>query len=274
MTRLAISNIALSAYDHAGQLRHLPELGILGLEVAPSRIWHDTWEKLVPGQVEAYRKEIENAGLKVVGLHSLFFDHPELGLFEGPEVRARTLDFLVHLSSVCRDLGGRSLVYGGGRKRGGVPLEQAFAETIDFCHEFCRRVEGHGTCLCFEPLGLQETDFIHSALDAVRIVELVDHPAVRTQLDAKALVANGEVGPEVFAAAHPTLVHFHANDPGLVVLGSTGEVDHATLGGLLRSIGYTGFVSMEQRMLNTDNPLSDVAISARLAQECYGTGSR
>ncbi len=263
----AVSNIALPAYDHAGELGRLGALGLSGLEVAPSRVWRDTWKGLAAADVEAYRGRVEDAGLAVVGLHSLFFDHPELGLFRDPETRRRTIEFLVHLSALCRDLGGRTLIYGGGRKRGAVSPEAAVAESVDFCGELCKRIESHGTCLCFEPLGPNDSDFINSALDALEIVKKVDHPALRMQLDAKALVDNGEADEMPFQAAQRHLVHFHANEPGLAVLGSSGAIDHAALGRHLREVGYDDFVSIEQRMF--DDPLGDVARSARVLERCY-----
>ena len=73
-------------------------MGFLGLEVAPSRVWKNTWQGLSPKSVERFRIEVENAGLSIVGLHSLFYDKPELGLFRDTETRRLTLDFMVHLS--------------------------------------------------------------------------------------------------------------------------------------------------------------------------------
>ena len=268
----AISNIALPAYDHAAELGRLRDLGMEGLEVAPSRVWRDTWHGLTAADVSAYRHAVETAGLKVVGLHSLFFDQPGLGLFKAPEIRRQSLDFLEHLSAVCRDLGGRTLIYGSApaRRRGDLPLEDAYAEAIGFFGDLTRRIDGHGTCFCFEPLGPDEADFINSALDALMVVEAVDNPALRIQLDAKALVANGEAEAATFRAVAPLLVHFHANDPGLAVLGSTGEVDHGAMGRMLGEIGYDGAVSIEQRMVNGDDPLADVARSAHVLRTCYG----
>lgn len=269
MPSLAVSNIALTAYDHVAELGRLPELGLAALEVAPSRVWKDTWQGLTPDRVAAYRRVVDGAGLRVVGLHSLFYDHPELGLFRDAETRARSLDFLVHLSAVCRDLGGRTLIWGGGRRRDTVPEVAARAEAEAFMAELCQRIEDHGTVFCFEPLGPDESDFINSAFDALAIVEAVNHPGLRMQLDAKALVANGEATAEPFRAAAPHLVHFHANEPDLGVLGTSGTVDHRALGGFLRDIGYEGFVSIEQRMLDAADPLADVAGSARVLKDCY-----
>ena len=269
MPKFSVSNIAFSPFDHIGEFLALGELGLSAIEVAPSRVWQDTWKGLKPADVSAYRKSIESTGLCVVGLHSLFFDHPELGLFGDAKARAGTLDFLVHLSQVCRDLGGRTLIWGGGRKRDNITKDDALDEAVDFMGELVRRTESHGTCFCFEPLGPKDTDFINTVHESVTIVEKVDHPALRVQLDAKALVENEEAVAETFTAAMPYLVHYHANEPGLGVLGSSGTVDHAALGGMLRDIRYDGYVSIEQRMLNEEDPLADIAASAAVLRECY-----
>ncbi|MDA1091404.1 MAG: sugar phosphate isomerase/epimerase [Proteobacteria bacterium] len=268
--KFAVSNIALPAFNHADELGRLAEMGLDAVEIAPSRIWQNTWKGLKPGEVSDYRRLIEKAGLCVVGLHSLFFDQPELGLFKGPKKRAESLDFLEHLSGVCRDLGGRTLIYGGGRKRGDLPVDEARAEAVTFFGELTNRIEGHGTCFCFEPLGPKDSDFINSALESLDIVNELASPALAVQLDAKALIDNDEANIETFQAVQSVLVHFHANEPGLGVLGSSGTVDHAALGAMLRAVEYDGYVSIEQRMLNEVAPLADVEKSADIVKRCYG----
>ncbi len=142
---------------------------------------------------------------------------------------------------------------------------------VRFFEDLAVRVEGHGTCFCFKPLGPGDPDFINSALESFSIANEVASPALRMQLDAKALVENGEAKIETFRAVQPMLVHFHANEPGLGVLGTSGQVDHDQLGAMLREIGYEGFVSIEQRMGNKKNPLADIEISAAMVKRCYNS---
>lgn len=267
--KLALSNIALSPYDHARELAYLGELGLEAIEVAPSRVWHQTWPGPTSTEVRAYLSAIEAAGLKVVGLHSLLFDHPELGLFRDSDISAQTLDFFVYLSSICRDMGGRTLIFGSGRKRGNMSLKDANKEAADFFSKLCQRIENHGTCFCIEPLGPKDSDFINSAFDSLKIMTTVNHPALKVQLDAKALVANDEAVQETFQAVAEHLVHFHANEPDLGVLGTSGAIDHTAMGQMLRKIGYKGFVSIEQRMLSEKSLLSDVSRSATILRESY-----
>jgi sugar phosphate isomerase/epimerase len=237
--------------------------------VAPSRVWRDTWRGLGAAEVTAYRKAVEGAGLRVVGLHSLLYDQPGLDLFGAKDQRRQTMEFMEHLSRICRDLGGRTLIWGAGRKRGSLPLDDATRAAAGFFRELCPRIADHGTCFCFEPLSADDADFINSALDALQIVLAVDHPALQVQLDAKALVANGEAELATFRAVAPHLVHFHANEPDLGVLGTSGSVDHGLLGRFLNQVGYGGCVSIEQRMGNGADPIADVASSAAVLMEHY-----
>lgn len=265
----AVSNIALPAYRHEADLGRLQETGLQGLEVAPSRVWEDTRSGLTAGEVSSYRRQIETAGLEVVGLHSLLFDQPELELFGSADSRNELLAFFVHLSAVCRDLGGKSLIWGGGRRRGEVAGEDAERRAIDFFNLLAERIDSHGTCYCIEPLGPTDTDFIHSVFDSKRIVDAVDRPSLKIQIDAKALAANDELILDPFIAAGADLVHYHANEPGFEVLGASGAVDHTAAGKYLREINYEGYVSIEQKLLDHDDPLASIRASVTVLQEAY-----
>lgn len=271
--RLAVSTIGLPAHSHVGLLPALAQMGYEGIEVAPSRIWRDTWKGLTATQVAAYGTAITDAGLSVVGLHSLFFDQPDLGLFKGPEAFHRTVSFTRHLSAVCRDLGGRTLIYGGGRRRGGMSMVAAMDETEAFLAEVLPTMAEHGTILCFEPLGPKDTDFLNRAAECLTLVQRHGHRALGLQLDAKALLENNEMDPDFFETVRGHVVHFHANEPGLGVIGQ-GVVDHQSLAERLKSIGYDGWVSVEQRMVSEVDAMDDLRASLDAVRHAYGEFER
>lgn len=271
--KFCVSNIALTAYDHGDELMALADIGLSGLEVAPSRVWRDTWQGLSPADVAAYRKQVEAAGLSVVGLHSLLFDQKDLGLFADADGRARVLDFMAHLSGVCRDLGGKTLIWGAGRWRGTMSLEDAESYAVDFFTELDARIRDHGTVFCFEPLGAKDSDFLNSVFDAAEMAERLDLPSIGVQLDAKGITANAEMTAEAAEAAEPYLQHVHVNEPDLGVLGTTGGVDHAAFAEILRGIGYDGSISIEQKMVDPVDPLGPVRTSAAYLIDVYGAPS-
>tara|TARA_R110000787_G_scaffold89306_1_gene189133 strand:- start:1843 stop:2517 length:675 start_codon:yes stop_codon:yes gene_type:complete len=223
--------------------------------------------------VTNYRRHVEAAGLEVLGLHSLLFDQKDMGLFADANARAQVLDFMTHLSAVCRDLGGHTLIWGAGRWRHGRSIAEAKAYAIDFFQDLDARVRNHGTCFCFEPLGPNDSDFLNSVIDAEKLVEALAVPSVGLHLDAKGIAENAEMTADIAALAKPYLKHVHVNEPGLGVLGNTGEIDHATFAAILNDIGYDGFISIEQRMVDPADALGPVRQSAAYLTSVYGNNA-
>lgn len=265
--KFAASNLALPAFDHLDLLPSLRRMGLTGLEVIPSRVWSDSADGPSARAVATYRYAVEEAGLEIVGLDGLLADRPELGLFKGAEAAARTADLLVRLSAVCRDLGGRTLIWGGERRRGNLPVEQAWAACRAFLETLLPRIEEHGTVLCLAPLGPLVADFCNTARDCRMLVNHLDHPAFGLHLGAAAQLANSDTGHAPFSAVRDRLDHFHADEPGLVTLGQPGAVDHADCRRHLAAISYRKWVTLKQR--ETADPLDGLAQGAAHLATCY-----
>ncbi len=263
--KLAISNLALPAFDHVSLLPRLREFGVAGLEVAPGHIW--AAGKPEAGAVAAYRRAADAAGLEIVGLHALLDHQPELGLFQGDRIQRRTIDALAALSAVCRDLGGRTLVFGAGRRRGAMAPKDAWAECGAFLERLLPRIEDHGTVFCFEPLGPEDTDFCNTAAECRFLTDHVDHPSLGFQLNSRAQADNQDTGHSAFAALRGRLDHYHANEPGLVSLGMTGRVDHADFRRHLAANGYRDWITLVQRA--GPDPLADLDERIRFLSDMY-----
>ena len=269
--RLAVSNIGLPSFNHAGYFHGLRDFGFQGLEVAPSKIWERT-EAVKHWQVQDYRRKVERCGLEVVGLHSLFFDQPGLNVFGLPETKRYMLDFLTQLSTICADLGGRTLVFGSpsARRRGDLSLEAADKIFVDFFHELTDLIADHGTVFVIEALGPSESDYINTVSHTLQLLNETSRPQLCGHLDAKSLCESGELDSRTISQASPTLAHVHVNEPGLGILERSKGVNHEVFGELLRGAGYDGWVSLEQRMLYDSNPMGPLAASSEIMRECYG----
>ena len=233
--KLAITNIALPAFDHLGDFPALRDEGFSGLEVALSRIWSEDWNTPSVAEVEAYRRAANAADLDIVGLHSLFWQREELTMFGDTATVEDTKRFLVSLSAICRDLGGRTLIYGSrtARTRGETSINDANVRAADFFTDLCRRVEEHGTCFCIEPLETAVADYVHSVLESAEVVRMV------------------------------------ANEMDLGPVRESSEVEHAALGACLRNIGYDGYVSIEQVNREPKNWQAEVAHAANIVSTAY-----
>ncbi len=268
--KLSVSHIGWPFEKSDIAFNKMAELGVKGLEIAPSKVWQDTWN--IPfKEVERFRKRVEKNNLKIVGLHALLFDHPELGLFKESEVEKKTIDFLRRLGKLCSDLGGKTLVFGSGqcRNRGSMPLNEAMDKATDFFLQVAVNMQKEGVVMCIEQLDTNETDFINTAKQSLELIKKVGHTGFQGQLDTKSIHASNEIELKLFEDFYPYLKHVHVNDPGLVEVGSTGLINHMKIGKLLKSIEYDGFVSIEQKTINSDSPFNAVVNSVKEVKRCY-----
>jgi sugar phosphate isomerase/epimerase len=261
---LAVSNIALPALAHADYFPALKELGFSKIEVAPSRRWLNTWHELTTSEIRDYHHEINIAGLEVCGLHSLFFDHPELSIFGNSDIKRQTSEFLIHLSKVCRDLGGKTLIFGSpsARNRHQLSESSAFEQACDFLSTLCSKIEPHNTILCVEPLSRQDSNFLNTVQESLCLVTTIKSPALKLQIDLRAMVASDEINQSMVSNISPFLCHVHVNASDLGVLKAEDVLHCENLLKLLYQNSYSGSLSLEQRMVDPDDILNPIKTSA------------
>ncbi len=245
-------------------------LGYDGVEVAPF-----TLAASVREIDDAERRRIagaaKRAGIEVVGLHWLLVSPPGLHLNhpEQPEVRERTIAYLIDLVGFCADLGGRIMVFGSPKQRNLAP-GHSYRETWDLTVEAFRRCmpacAEAGVTLCIEPLGSAETTFIRSHREAIELVKAVDHPNFRMILDVKAMSAEDMPIPEIIHESAGCFAHFHANDANRRGPGF-GDTDFVPILRALTEVGYEGYVSVEVFDFRPDGE-TIAAQSLRYLRQC------
>lgn len=244
--RFAICNELFAGWPLARVMQHVARLGYRGLELAPFTFGAPVRE-LGPVWRREMRLEARRVGLRLVGLHRLLagtqglhLSHPDLA------VRRRTAAHLAALGELCADLGGRVLVLGSPAERRVLPgctVQDAWRYTQDTVIRCLPHLYEAGVLLCLEPLGREETDLVNTVAEGIRFLEELDHPALRLQLDVKAMQSEGGSIPDLIAQAAPYVAHVHASD-GRAAPGF-GSLDFAPILGALRAIGYRGYVSVE-----------------------------
>jgi Xylose isomerase-like TIM barrel len=266
--RLAVSNLMFPAFDHLPLLSYLPDYGVMGLEVSPLHAFRGAAGGIAAADVEAYRRGVTRAGLRVVGLHGLtasplVVDDLALGV-----ARHAALGWLEHMSAVCRDLGGQTLVLTA-RTRRELREQAALLVLRDFIEELLPRIEVHGTILALAPLCNDEGNVCASPRACHVLASALDHGSFALNLRAAAVSEGGKVDHVTFAQARGKVLIYHADEPGLVPLGSSGTVDHTGLRLHLEGIAYRGYVSVVQRPRPEDVTPVLLARTLGLAKDAY-----
>ncbi len=188
--KFAICNETFQDWPFAKAFAFARQCGYTGIEFAPFTINKNAYD-ITADRRREIRRQAEDAGLEVVGLHWL------LAFTEGyyltsPEaaVRRRTGEYLGELARLCRDLGGNVLVLGSPKQRNllpGVTHDQALEYAADVLRSVVPTLDDCGVVLAAEPLGPEEGDFLRTAELGVRLVEMVGSPRCRLHLDVKAM---------------------------------------------------------------------------------------
>jgi sugar phosphate isomerase/epimerase len=223
------------------------ECGYTGLEIAPFTLAARAGD-VSPAERQAIRRQAETAGLEVVGLHWLLAKTEGFHL-TSPDaaVRQRTADYLVDLTLLCGDLGGRVMVLGSPVQRNlaeGVTKAQGMAYAAEVLCEVLPVLESNSVVLALEPLGPQETNFLLTASEAVELIDRVSSPQIQLHLDCKAMATEATPIVDLIRRNRDLLAHFHANDPNRQGPGF-GSLDFAPIFQALEEICYEGWVSVE-----------------------------
>lgn len=245
--KFAICNELYEGWPFDKVCQSVAQIGYTGLEVAPF-----TLAPLVTDvsaeQRKTLRRQAEDAGLRIIGLHWLLAKTTGLHINSPDEaVRRRTAEYLCELVHCCADLGGELMVFGSPAARKilpGVTPDQAFFFAIDTFSQVTDALAERGVVLCIEPLAPTETDFLQTADEGARMVRVLGHANVKLHLDVKAMSSEKTPIPDIIKKHARITGHFHANDKNLRGPGM-GDIDFLPIFSALRSVLYDKWVSVE-----------------------------
>jgi len=246
--KLAISNIAWEKHDDLDILAGLHDHGVRGIEVAPTKVWPE-WEGADVKQAAMYRKKLSSLGYEIPAMQAILFGRPDLQLFDR-NCYESFFDHMKKVADLAAELGAGVLVFGAPRNRvrGQLSTRDAMQQAADFFSDAAEICYQRQCCIGLEhnPAGYG-CDFVTNVADARELVDQVAHPGFQLHLDSAGIHM---CGPDMEAVIRQAgkFVHYHISEPMLEPVAD-GEVDHERAAELLGNIGYTGWVSIEMKLV-------------------------
>jgi len=267
--RLAVSNIAWAGDEQDAILAALPELGVTGIEIAPTMVWPG-WEGATQEAARALRDSLAGQGFAVPALQSILFARPDLHVFGDAASRDALVAHISRVAALAGALGAGVMVFGSPRNRlrGDRAPERAMDEVVPLFRALAEACRNEGTTLGIEANPPQYGgDFLLRWTEAAELVARVDHPGVVLHLDTACTALAGDDPAAAATACAARIGHFHVSSPMLAPVDVASDIAHLAIAAALREGGYAGWVSIEMR--RTDTPLDTVRRAAAHVRACY-----
>ncbi len=220
---LAISNIAWLPEQRFEVYSLMQDMGYTGLEIAPAlfqRVAEFPYSQQNHLADEA-KAELADYGLQLVSMQALHFGESGMALFASEAERQKLLDYTKQAIDFAGRLGIRNLVFGSPKLRN-IPEGMAEQEVQDIAQPFFLALAQHaqalGCIVGLEPNAAEYgTNFINTTEQAFSLIQQVNHPALRLNLDMGNLIVNETEMAAIIEAA-PVISHVHFSLPMLRIL--------------------------------------------------------
>lgn len=261
--KLSVSNIAWTKEYDEEMYAFLHAEKIEGLEIAPTRIFHQNpYDKKEEAKQFAVQLK-EKYNLVIPSMQSIWFGRTE-NIFTSLEERKVLLEYTKKAIDFASAIQCENLVFG-------CPRNRAFAEGTDikvaipFFEELGDYAYGKNTVLSMEANPpIYNTNYCNTTLQAVELVKTVGSKGFLINLDFGTMIQNEEK-LHVVEATRQWLNHVHISEPGLALVEH--RTAHKELARYLKETGYDRFVSLE---IKTQENIQNVKAAMNYLQDVFG----
>lgn len=257
--KLAISNIAWDAVHDNQILSDLLHHGYTGLEIAPTRVFPHLPYSNLHAVSDWHRKLQETYSLIVPSMQSIWYGRSEK-LFGSNEERTALIDYTKQAVDFAKAADCHNLVFGCPKNRV-LTTPSDYDLGIDFFRCIADYAESHGTVIGLEANpAIYGTNYINTTQEALKLLQEVDRPGLKLNLDVGTMIANEE-SVTLLTGNVQHISHVHISEPYLKPIEKRQL--HKELAELLHSERYTGFVSVEMGKVEDLTVLYDIMTYVR-----------
>lgn len=267
--KIAISNIAWNSNENSSVIKLLKKFSVDSIEVALPILFNDLF-KTNEVEIEKVRDYWNSNGIKIVAVQALLFGKPELLVFD-KKVQNQTIEHLERVIYISGKLGASKLVFGSPRNRNviGHSKIEALEIATEFFTLLAEKSVHNNVVLCIEPNATQyDCNFINNTQEAVELVKRVSHDGFRLHLDSGIMQLNNENVEDSINLAFPYLAHFHLSEPFLEKI-TNNTVDITTINNTLKSLNYTGYISIEMKKQNDDKSIKNIEDCLKFIKDIF-----
>lgn len=269
--KISISNIAWDKKDDEQVYGIMQKYSITGLDVAPGRVFDNPME-ISQADGNSFIESISEKGLQPVGMQSLLFGTNGMALFEGAEVRGKTIKHLKAMIDYASKIGVTRLVFGSPKNRltGGQSTEEIGKLAYEAFNQLGDYAVKKNVCFCIEPNPVAYgADFITSTIEGIELVEKIDNPGFRLHMDLGTMIINDEDIDAIVARGIDVTEHIHISHPQLEQVIGLDDVHMRFYNALVRH-HYKGTVAIEMKNSMKPANVERVEQTIKFISSIYG----
>ncbi|QRF91670.1 xylose isomerase [Alcaligenes faecalis] len=268
--RLSISNIAWQPEEDQRIATLLEQHQIDAIDIAPGKYFSSP-ELATKTEIMAVKQWWHERGISIIGMQSLLFGTTGLNVFGDKASRLGLLARLQAIFRIAGILGATRLVFGSPRNRDRHSLsdQEATDSAIQFFQQAANYAADEGVLLCLEPNPVcYGANFMTNSQETALVVQAVNHPALRMQLDTGAITINQEDVAQVLNSYAALIGHVHASEPQLAPLGDNGT-DHGQMAIALAQSLPKAIVTIEMLATGAEPVLQSISRALHVAIQAY-----
>lgn len=253
--KYSISNIAWEKEYDGEMYTFLKENGVDGVEIAPTRIFENPYDRLEEAHLYSYMLK-NKYGLTVSSMQSIWYGIGQ-NIFGTDEDRQFLTNYTKKAVLFAESMGIKNLVFGCPKNRN-VPQGANTDIALEFFKQIGDFAFEHGTNIALEPNPvIYNTNFLNYTKDCCEFVKKVDSKGLKVNIDMGTMIYNKE-NPHLVKTYKTLVNHIHISYPNLEYIKPCGE--YTTLKKVLGKIDYDGYISIEMKKQDDIQKVKDAVL--------------
>ncbi|MGC9202086.1 MAG: sugar phosphate isomerase/epimerase family protein [Thermoproteota archaeon] len=242
----------------------LSEIGIRGIEIPGS--FQINPFKVPKEELKKLRDLTKSYEVSIVASNVIYpsdFSHTS----NDEILRKKSIEYTYKLAEAASEIECPILVWGSGRARRippEVPIEKGYERNLQVLREAARAGKEFNTIFAIEPLPKNETNFVNTVEEALKLIEAVNSDFVKVMADVRHMIREEADVEESIKLARGKIVHVHLADNNSKVPGR-GIINFSKLFRVFKEINYRGAMSIEARL--GESPKEELKLALEVLKE-------
>lgn len=251
-------------------LEILSEVGIKGIEI-PGAIQLNPFN-VSKDELKKIRELSKSYNVEIVASNVIYpsdFSHTS----NDELLREKSIKYTYKIAEAASEVNCPILVWGSGRARKippEVPLEKGYERNLQVLKEAAKAGKEYNVTFAIEPLPKNETNFVNTIEEALKLAESVNSDFVRVMADVRHMIREEVDVEESIRLAKGKIVHVHLADNNSKVPGR-GIINFSKLFRTFKEINYTGAMSIEARL--GENPKEELKFTLKVLEAAFKEAS-